>query len=141
LPFVFTKNNKFHYIASLLDHQLGLFDGISVFDSCITNKHLIKNETQEFYVGGRKAYYTGRYYIGKLLDVVNMSNGLSIMDYVQEYSFGKIYMHDAVPLTQVRVSHLRIPPHYQMGGMVYLNRIRKEIVKALSAKASYFDAA
>lgn len=141
IPFIFTKNNQFHYITSLLDHQLGLFDGISVFDGHINNKHYIKNETTEFYVGGRKAYYINRYYIGKLLDVVNMSNGLSMMDQVREYSFNKIYMYDETPLTQVRISHLRIPPHYQMGGMVYLNRIRKEIVKALTARASYFEAA
>ena len=37
-------------------------------------------------------------------------------------------MKNVKPGTEVSVSHLRIPPHYQMGAMVYINRARKIII-------------
>jgi hypothetical protein len=51
-----------------------------------------------------------------------------LLDKVTEYSFSKIKMKDIDPGTEVIVTHLRIPPHYQMGGMVYINRVRKKII-------------
>ena len=50
------------------------------------------------------------------------------MHHVKDYSFSKIRMQDISPGMEVIVTHLRVPPHYQMGGMVYINRIRKKIV-------------
>jgi hypothetical protein len=47
---------------------------------------------------------------------------------VTEYTFSKIKVQDIVPGTEVIVTHLRVPPHYQMGGMVYVNRVRKKII-------------
>jgi len=71
--------------------------------------------------------------MGKLLSVVDKKTKVSLMNRVEEYSFSKIKMKNVKIGTQVVVSHLRIPPHYQMGGMVYVNRIRKKIVdKALT---------
>jgi hypothetical protein len=52
----------------------------------------------------------------------------SILNDVLEYSFSKIKLSKTPPNTKVQVIHLRVPPHYQMGGMVYLNRIRRKIV-------------
>lgn len=51
------------------------------------------------------------------------------MDRVVDYSFSKIKVRDIDPGTEVIVTHLRIPPHYQMGGMVYINRIKDKIVE------------
>jgi hypothetical protein len=128
LPYSFKKNNKMYRINSLLDENLCLFDGISVFDEIVSDKLEIKNKTQEFYIGGRKASYTKPYYIGKLLNVADKINKTSLLSQVVEYSFSKIKMKDIVPGTEVTVTHLRVPPHYQMGGMVYINRIRKKII-------------
>lgn len=128
LPMFVSKNKKLIKITSLLDNNLSLFDGLSVFDAVVTSKMEIKNNTQEFYIGNRKSSYTQPYYMGKLLNVINKDTNIPILDKVKEYSFLKIKLKDVKPGTNVTVSHLRVPPHYQMGGMVYVNRIRKKIV-------------
>lgn len=128
-PFTFKKNNKLFKVESLLDDNLNLFDGISDFEAFVSDKLDIKNNTKEFYIGGRKAAYTKPYYIGKLLSVSEKATKLPLNDHVIEYSFSKIKMRDITPGTEVIVTHLRIPPHYEMGGMVYVNRVRKKIVE------------
>lgn len=128
LPFVIKKNGKLHKIDNLLDENMCVFDGISIYDALVSEKSEIKNNTQEFYIGGRKAAYTKPYYMGKILSLVDKKTKASLMDQVVEYSFSKIKLKNVKAGTQVTVSHLRIPPHYQMGGMVYINRIRKKIV-------------
>jgi hypothetical protein len=128
-PFIISKHKKPIKIESLLDSSLCLFDGISIFESTITDKLTIKNETKEFYIGGRKASYTKPYYIGKLLNVMDKQTQTSLMSSVVEYSFSKIQMRDIEPETKVVISHLRVPPHYGMGGLAPINRIRKKIVE------------
>jgi hypothetical protein len=128
-PFVITKNKKLYKIDNLLDNNLCLFDGISIFDSFVTDKLSIKNGTKEFYIGGRKSAYTKPYYIGKLLNIIQKDTKVPLLHLVKDYSFSKIRLHDIVPGTPVTVTHLRVPPHYQMGGMVYVNRVRKKIVE------------
>jgi hypothetical protein len=127
-PFVFKKNKKIYRVNSLLDENLNLFDGISSFEETVSDKLYIKNSTKEFYIGGRKASYSEPFYLGKILSIVDKLTNKSLMDSVIEYSFSKIKMKDVAPGTEVIVNHLRIPPHYQMGGMVYINRARKKIV-------------
>jgi len=127
-PFSFKKNNKQFKITSLLDPNLNLFAGISTFEAMVTDKFDIKNNTQEFYIGGRKASITKPYYIGKLLSVMEKNTKAPLIDKVTEYTFSKIKVQDIVPGTEVIVTHLRVPPHYQMGGMVYVNRVRKKII-------------
>lgn len=130
LPFVFKKNGKVFRVESLLDSNLSIFDGISNFEA-IVEKGVIKNNTQEYYIGGRSAAYTKPYYIGKLLNVVDKKSKISLMDNILDYTFSKIKVKDIEDNTSVIVTHLRVPPHYQMGGMVYVNRIRKSIVDAI----------
>ncbi len=128
LPIVYKKNGKVYRIESLLDENLDLFQGISTFNAIVNEKLEIKNHTEEFYIGGRKGSIAKPYYIGKLLSITDNKNKKPIIDFVKEYSFSKIKLKDISPGLDVTVSHLRIPPHYQMGGMVYINRIRKKIV-------------
>jgi len=128
LPFSFKKAGEMQIVSSLLDNNLNLFDGISVFNGAVNDKMSIKNETKEFYIGGRKGTIAKPFYIGKLLSVADAKTKDPLNDHVVGYSFSKIKMRDIVPGTEVVVSHLRVPPHYQMGGMVYVNRIRKKIV-------------
>lgn len=128
LPLPIKKGKVISKIESLLDKNLSLFDGVSVFDAMVNDKGCVKNNTVEFYIGGRKAAYTEPYYIGKLLNIIKTDTKEPIMHLVKEYSFSKIKLNDVAPWTRVTVTHLRVPPHYQMGGMVYVNRIRKKIV-------------
>ncbi len=136
LPLVFKKNGKVYRIESLLDDNLDLFKGISEFSAIINENSEIKNNTSEFYIGGRKGSITRPYYIGKVLSVVNSLTKESLTSSIKEYSFNKIKMQNVVPGTPVIVTHLRVIPHYQMGGMVYINRIRKKIVDKAKSSLS-----
>lgn len=129
LPLIVIKNKKPIKINSLLDNSLSLFDGISVFESIVSDKLSIKNETKEFYIGGRKAACTKPFYIGKLLNVIDKRSKKSLLHLVEEYSFSKIKMRDIEPETEVIITHLRIPPHYEAGQMKTINRVRKKIVE------------
>lgn len=129
LPFFIKKGNKRHRVDTLLSEHLCVFDGISVFDTIVNENLQIKNATTEFYVGGRKASYAEPFFIGKLLNILNTETKESLLPLVKEYSFSRIKMHNVKAGTPVTVTHLRIPPHYQMGGMVYVNRVRKKIVE------------
>ena len=128
LPISFKKGKTIYKVESLLDETLTLFDGISTFEGMVSDKGVIKNGTTEFYIGGRAGAVTRPYYIGKLLNLINKQTKEILLDRVVEYTFSLIRMRDIVPGTSVVVTHLRVPPHYQMGGMAYVNRIRKKIV-------------
>ena len=127
LPVVVKKNKKFITISNILDQNLSIFDGISTFES-IVNNNIINNNTKEYYIGGRKASYVKPYYIGKLIGLINNDTKQSILHLVKQYSFNKILVSGIDNDTNVTVTHLRIPPHYQMGAMVHVNRIRKLII-------------
>jgi hypothetical protein len=129
LPFSFKKNKQIYTVNSLLDDNLNIFDGISNFTGLVSDKGIIKNSTTEFYIGGRKSAITKPFYIGKLLNVSNKNTKEILLNKVSEYTFSLIKISDIVPGTEVIVTHLRVPPHYQMGGMSYINRIRKKIVE------------
>jgi hypothetical protein len=128
-PLFYQEKRKQCKIECLLDERLGLFEGISSFDGIVNDKLTIKNNTKEFYIGGRKSSYAEPYYIGKLLNVISKDSHTPIMHHVISYSFSKIKLSNVKPGTQVIVTHLRVPPHYQMGGMTYVNRVRKHIVE------------
>lgn len=127
-PYSIIKNRKVYRINDLLNENLCIFDGESDFEGVVGDNLVIKNETKEFYIGGRKASYTRPYYIGKLISILDIENNKSLFNHVEGYSFHKINMKNIKPGKKVLVKHLRIPPHYQMGGMVYVNRVRKKIV-------------
>lgn len=127
LPWTYIKNKRAYTITSLVDEELGIFNGISTFNAIVNDKLCIKNNTKEYYIGGRSASLTKPYFIGKILDITD-TYGHTHMHDIDEYSFNTIKMRNVKPNTQVVVTHLRIPPHYQMGGMTHVNRIRKNIV-------------
>lgn len=128
IPFSFKKNGKIYTVNSLLDDNLCIFDGISEFDGVVDDKLEVPNLTEELYVGGRKGSYCRPYYLGKIVDVIDLHKNISLISNIKNYSFFKINFENISPNTKVRIKHYRIYPHYQMGGMVYLNRIRRIIV-------------
>ncbi len=136
IPFSYTQKGVEHHITSILDEKLRIFDGESVFDAEVNEQFEIPNLTQEVYVGGRSGYYCQPYYIGKLLEVQDVEKNESLLEKVREYSCIKIYMDPLTvkPCTKVKVRHLRIPPHYQMGGFVYVNRLKKILTEKVQLK-------
>ncbi len=136
IPYSFIKNGKFHKVESLLDPELNFFEGISVFDEKVSDSLEIKNGTKEFYIGGRKASYTKPYYIGKLLNITD-ENSNSLLNDVSSYGFSKIKMKNVAQNTKVKVTHLRVVPHYQMGAMLYVNRMRIKILENVKGQNGY----
>src|SRR5271166_1990446 len=129
IPFTYKSNNSLHTVKSLFDDNLCLFYGESEFSATINKKLEICNNTKEIYVGGRKAAYCKPFYMGKIIDIINTDNNCSILPLMKEHTFSKIVMtNEIVQGTNVLVRHHRIPPHHQMGSMVYLNRIRRKLV-------------
>lgn len=131
LPLDFTKGKEKFVIKNIEDKNLNIFNGIEEFEQFVNSSSKIKNNTSNLYIGGRKATYVKPYYIGKLIDVINIENNDSLLTKVDDYTFSYIKVSGITPGTRVKVIHLAIPPHYQMGPMVYLNRIRKEIKNKL----------
>lgn len=128
LPIEIIKNGKKHTIVSLTDPLMSLFTGFSEYEAIVDENECIPNNTKELYVGERQFKCYGPCFIGKLIDVVDQNSGESLLSNVIEYSFVKIKIANVEPGTQVLVKHFRIPSHYEMGSLVYLQRARKKIV-------------
>lgn len=127
LPFTIEKRGEKMDIISISDPYLGLFTGFSVFDAIVKENGVIPNNTVETYTGSRKYKMFGPCFLGKLVDVVDKNTGKSVMDGIKGYSF--VQIESCLPQgTPVTVSHYRIPAHYEMGSMVFLQRIRRHIV-------------
>lgn len=129
LPIYFNKGKLKYKISSINDPDLNLFSNQESFQQIVNNKFKIKNNTSKIYIGGRKSSYVKPYYIGKLIDVIKLDTNTSLLSQVEDYTFSYIKMKNVKPGTKVEVIHLPVPPHYQMGPMVYLNRIKQEIKK------------
>lgn len=129
LPFTMKKGDATIDIVDLTDPNLSLFLGVSKYEAIVRNDHTIANNTSETYTGGRKFKNYGPCFIGKVVDVVDTKSNLSLRHSIKEYSFVEITMEDWVPVgTQVQVTHFRIPSHYEMGSLVFLQRIRRQLV-------------
>lgn len=127
LPFTIEKRGEKMDIISISDPYLGLFTGKSVFEAVVKENGSIPNNTVETYTGSRNYKMFGSCFLGKLIDVVDKSTGKSVMDSIKGHSFVQIESC-LPPGTVVTVSHYRIPAHYEMGSMVFLQRIRRHIV-------------
>jgi hypothetical protein len=135
LPYTIKRNDDIYDVVSLTDPNIQLFSGISEFNATIRWDRTIPNNTTETYTGGRKFKCYGPCFIGMLINVIDTRNNMSMMDMVENYSFVQIKMKEGVEVgTHVRVKHFRIIPHYEMGGLVYLQRIRKKIVDSVYFK-------
>lgn len=137
LPFSFLKKKKLYTITSLLDDNLGFFEGISIFHSVVNDNHIITNGTKEMFYAEKTVK---PFFLGKLLTLTDLNNHSLIND-IDYYDFNKIVLKTTKPKTSVIVSHLRIPPHYQMGLMSHINRIRAELKGKIDViqQVSYFQ--
>jgi hypothetical protein len=116
-------------IYSLNAPELGLFLGLSEYTSFVKPSGLVSNETHEIYTG---AECNGPCFIGLLCDVLELKTGKSLLSNVEYYTFNSIKMNNFVaPETMVKVIHYRIPPHYEMMGLVLLNRLKKKVIESV----------
>lgn len=129
LPFSIKKGKDQNLILSLTDENLNLFLGQSQFDSVVGVDGFIPNETKEIYIGDRTHKHYGPCFIGKIIDIINLETNQSILSEVKNYSFVGVNLNERVRVgTRVRVIHFRIPPHYETMGLVFLQRMRRQIV-------------
>jgi hypothetical protein len=132
LPYDIVRGNDVYSVCSLTDPNIQLFSGVSEFEATIKSDFSIPNNTVETYTGGVKFKNYGPCFIGLLIDVIDRNTGKSILEHVMNYSFVKINMKHNVEIgTPVFVKHFRIPSHYEMGSMVYLQRARQRIVDSV----------
>lgn len=127
LPFTIERRGDKIDILSISDPYLGLFTGLSTFEAIVDSQGKIPNNTIETYVGSRKYKMYGSCFIGKLISVLDKESGETLTNRIKSYSFVDI-QSDLAPGTNVIVNHYRIPPHYEMGGLVFLQRIRRHLV-------------
>lgn len=130
LPFTIKYGQKEKDIVSLTDPELSLFTGISEYTSKVQADGTIPNETKEVYIGGREYKNHGPCFIGKLIEVQD-EQGNSLLPQVVEYTFSKISTQGIEEGTRVQVTHFRIPSHYEMKGLVFLQRIRRKLVDSI----------
>jgi hypothetical protein len=131
LPFFLNRNGKEVEVETLLDSNLDLFLGVSEFEAIVDEQGFVSNRTAESYVGGRKLRDFGPCFIGLLTGVEDVQAGNSLYDQVEYYSFSQIKLKDVPPGLSVKVTHYRIPSHYEMNGLVPLQRVRRRIVDSV----------
>lgn len=130
LPLTIEKCGVAYEVFSLLDQNLGLFQGISEFQGQVSGGR-IKNATVEHYIGGVKMKDYGPCFLGKIMDITDL-DGNSIKNKIIEYDFVNIAID--VEEQPVIVRHYRIPSHYELGSLAYLQRVRKKIVDRIYFK-------
>lgn len=132
MPISLMKGNERIDILSLTDPNLCLFTGLSKFNAVVDKNNCIPNNTIETYTGGRKMKYRGPCFLGKVLDIKDTEKNISIIHNMKQHSFVQIEMDKNIePGALVEVTHFRILPHYEIGSLVYLQRIRRKIVDSV----------
>jgi hypothetical protein len=131
LPFIIDSEDGPVEVFSLLDKNLNLFLGMSEFTSYVRESGLITNNTHEIFTGSK---CKGPCFIGWLCNITD-EFGKSLLSEIEYYSFSNIKMKSTVEQnTIVNVVHFRIPPHYEMYSLIYLQRIRRKIVDSIYKK-------
>lgn len=132
MPFTITKCGQEIDIVDLTSPDLALFNGISEFETKVRKNHTIPNRTKEEYIGGRSYKNYGPCFLGKIIDIVDIITGESIKNQMEAFSFSQIKMNDTIkPDTAVKVKHYRILSHYEIDSLVFLQRIRRDIVDSV----------
>ncbi len=127
LPFTIERRGEKIEIFSISDAELDLFSGSSTFDAFVNGNGKIPNNTIETYAGLREYKMYGPCFLGLITSIINKKTGESVLDKVKSHTFVDIDI-DLPSGTEVTVTHYRIPSHYELKGLVALQRIRKSIV-------------
>lgn len=117
-------------IFSLSDQALNVFQGESNFLSITNDNGIIKNNTKDIYKSGNVNY--GPCFIGRLISVTG-TNGEDYNGNIMRYSFSRI-ITNLSPGIEVKVKHLMIPSHYEVGSMILLQKVREKLVSSVVRK-------
>lgn len=132
LPISYVKNNEKIIIKSVYDPKLNFFSNISKFSGKLNNNLEIKNNSPEIYVGGVKATVIKNHFIGELISV--KSEGKNIINLITSKGFHNISFKELTPGTNIDVEHLSILPHYGIGALGIINKIKNQIKIQLQAQ-------
>lgn len=139
LPLTFVQNKKEYLISDYFNPNLNLFLGISSFEEEVTEHFTIKNKTEEKYFGEEDGKDYGKCFLGKIIDIIDLSSNESILSDLESYSFSVINLSEEIaPGTMVRVSHLRIAPSYTLGSLKILQVICSKIRARINKKMKEF---
>ena len=133
LPCTVVSSGKSFEIVSLTDPMLLLFSGVSEYSTVVKYDGSIPNETLEHYFGSRNLTDYGPSFIGKIINLTG-AGGENYLDKIERYDFNLIQTRDIKPGTLVTVKHYRMPSHYEIGALAYLQRTRKKIVDKVFLK-------
>jgi len=112
---------------------------ISIFEEEVTEHFTIKNKTEEKYFGEEDGKDYGKCFLGKIIDITDLSSNESILSDLESYSFSVINLSEEIaPGTMVRVSHLRIAPSYTLGSLKILQVICSKIRARINKKMKEF---
>ena len=129
----FTVGDK--EIKSIYDKSSDFFLGKSCFETTVNKNNVLKNKTSEKYIGGLHMKDYGPCYIGKVAKITDVETGEDVTDQIDYYSFANIKMLPSIKIgTKLKVEHYRIPAHYEIGHLVYLQRVKKKIVGSVFFK-------
>jgi len=128
IPFEIMPGRETFEVYSLQDENLDVFHGLSKYEAVVDDEGSVPNNTQEKHNGNRC-------FIGMVCDVVD-DHGNSLVSKIDHYTFSYIRLAGVPAGTKVRVTHLRLPAHYEMGGLVQLQRVRKAIVERIKKRMS-----
>lgn len=134
LPYSFanSKGEKIE-IDSLFNPKLLLFEGESSFSGFVQKDHSLQNLTSERYLSQNLKDY-GPYFLGKIVEL-KTEDGRNLLPMMRNNSFARIQFSDLVaPGTKVFVRHYRLIPHYTMGILIHLQKIRKHLGEVLARK-------
>lgn len=132
LPISYIKNKENIIINNIYDPRLNFFSNISKFSARLNSNLELKNNSPEIYVGGVKATVIKNHFIGKLISV--KTDGKDIMNLITKKSFHNIYFKDLKPGINVDIEHLSILPHYGIGALGIINKIKNQIKLQLQAQ-------
>ena len=131
MPITYLKNKKLYKINSILDKSFHIFEGEAAFNSIVTSDNFISNETNNIYTGSRKGTYNRPYFLGKIISITK-EDGKNIS--YEWYDFNKIKIVEGHAHTSVCVKHLQIPSHYNMGALLHINNIKKQLKEKINEK-------
>lgn len=130
-PFVVGEKS----IKSIYEKSSEVFLGESAFEVEVNKNNVLKNKTVEKYIGGIHMKDYGPCYIGKIKKLTDCKTGKDLTNQIDYYSFSNVKMKPSVPVgTKIKVEHYRIPAHYEIGHLVYLQRVKKKIVGSVFFK-------
>ena len=115
-------------ITSLLDSRLCLFESEVCFEQKVENS-VILNHHDKWYLGSRNQSTCKRYFLGKVISL--HVDSIDVTSSLLHHTFHRIQVKPGLEDRKVHVRAYLAPPHYEMGGLMYLGQARRRIMENL----------